>query len=125
MGRTVPYVAQLELADCAAACVGMVLAYHGRRVPLGDLRAASGTGREGADAGGIIAAAGRYGLAAKAVKADLDDLPGLPRGSILHWAFDHFIVFEKVTRKGVAVVDPAAGRRVIPAAAFGASYTGV
>jgi ATP-binding cassette, subfamily B, bacterial len=125
MARTVPYVAQLELADCAAACVGMVLAYHGRRVPLGDLRAASGTGREGADAAGIIAAARRYGLEAKAVKADLDDLTCLPRGSILHWAFDHFIVFEKVTKKGVAVVDPAVGRRVIPAAAFGASYTGV
>jgi ATP-binding cassette, subfamily B, bacterial len=125
MGRTVPYVAQLELADCAAACLGMALAYHGRRVPLGDLRAASGTGREGADAGGIIAAAGRYGLEAKAVKADLDDLACLPRGSILHWAFDHFIVFEKVTRNGVAVVDPAVGRRVIPAAAFGTSYTGV
>jgi ATP-binding cassette, subfamily B, bacterial len=125
MARTVPYVAQLELADCAAACLGMALAYHGRRVPLGDLRAASGTGREGADASGIIAAAGRYGLQAKAVKADLDDLACLPRGSILHWAFDHFIVFEKVTRNGVAVVDPAVGRRVIPAAAFGASYTGV
>jgi ATP-binding cassette, subfamily B, bacterial len=125
MARAVPYVAQLELADCAAACVGMALAYHGRHVPLGDLRAASGTGREGADAGGIMAAARRYGLAARAVKADLDDLAGLPRGSVLHWDFRHFVVFEKVTRTGVAVVDPAVGRRVIPAAEFGASYTGV
>jgi ATP-binding cassette, subfamily B, bacterial len=125
MARAVPYVAQLELADCAAACVGMALAYHGRRVPLADLREASGTGREGTDAGGIIAAAHHYGLAARAVKADLDDLACLPRGSVLHWGFDHFIVFEKVTRNGVAVVDPAVGRRVIPAAEFGASYTGV
>jgi ATP-binding cassette, subfamily B, bacterial len=125
MGRAIPYVAQLELADCAAACVGMALAYHGRHVPLGDLRAASGTGREGADASGILAAAHRYGLEARAVKADLGDLDRLPPGSILHWDFDHFIVFEKVTRKGVVVVDPAVGRRIIPAAAFGASYTGV
>ena len=125
MGRAVPYVAQLELADCAAACVAMALAYHGRRVPLGDLRAASGTGREGADAGGIIAAARRYGLEARAVKADLDDLGCLPRGSVLHWNFDHFIVFEKITPKGVVAVDPAVGRRFIPVAEFGASYTGV
>jgi ATP-binding cassette subfamily B protein len=125
MGRAVPYVAQLEVADCAAACVAMTLAYHGRRVPLSDLRAASGTGREGADAGGILAAARRYGLAARAVKADLGDLACLPRGSVLHWNFDHFIVFEKVTPKGVAVVDPAVGRRFIPAEEFGASYTGV
>jgi ATP-binding cassette, subfamily B, bacterial len=125
MARAIPYVAQLELADCAAACVGMVLAYHGRHVPLGDLRAASGTGREGTDAAGIMAAARRYGLEARGVKADLGDLACLPRGSVLHWNFDHFVVFEKVTSKGVALVDPAVGRRVIPAAEFGASYTGV
>jgi ATP-binding cassette, subfamily B, bacterial len=125
MGRAVPYVAQLEVADCAAACVAMALAYHGRRVPLADLRAASGTGREGTDAGGILAAARRYGLEARAVKAGLGDLALLPRGSVLHWDFDHFIVLEKVTSKGVAVVDPAVGRRFIPAAEFGASYTGV
>jgi ATP-binding cassette, subfamily B, bacterial len=125
MGRAVPYIAQVERADCAAACMGMTLAYHGRHVPLADLREATGTGREGTDAGGIIAAARRYGLEARAVKADLDDLVFLPRGSVLHWDFDHFIVFERVTRNGVAVVDPSAGRRIVPAAAFGASYTGV
>jgi len=125
MGRAVPYVAQLGLADCAAACVGMTLAYHGRYVPLADLREATGTGRDGADASGILAAARRYNLTARAVKADIDDLACLPRGSVLHWDFDHFVVFEKVTRKGVVVVDPAIGRRAVPAAAFGKSYTGV
>ena len=125
MGRAVPYVAQLGLADCAAACVGMTLAYHGRYVSLEDLREATGTGRDGTDASGILAAARRYGLTARAVKAEIDDLACLPRGSVLHWDFDHFIVFEKVTRKGVVVVDPAIGRRAIPAATFGKSYTGV
>jgi ATP-binding cassette, subfamily B, bacterial len=103
----------------------MALAYHGRHVPLSELREATGTGRGGADAGGILAAAGRYGLDARAVKADVDDLAILPGGSVLHWNFDHFVVFEKVTRHGVVVVDPASGRRVVPLAAFGASYTGV
>ncbi len=116
---------QLGLADCAAACVGMTLAYHGRHVPLEELREATGTGRDGTDAGGILAAAERYGLTAQAVKADVDDLACLPRGSVLHWDFNHFVVLEKVTRKGVAVVDPALGRRTVPAAAFGKSYTGV
>jgi ATP-binding cassette, subfamily B, bacterial len=125
MSRTVPYVPQLGLADCAAACVGMTLAYHGRHVPLEELREATGTGRDGTDAGGILAAAERYGLTAQAVKADVDDLACLPRGSVLHWDFNHFVVLEKVTRKGVAVVDPALGRRTVPAAAFGKSYTGV
>jgi ATP-binding cassette, subfamily B, bacterial len=125
MTKAVPYVPQLSLADCAAACVAMSLAYNGRYVSLEELRGATGTGRDGADAAGIVAAAERYGLTAQAVKADIDDLAILPRGSVLHWDFNHFIVFDKVTRNGVAVVDPAMGHRTIPAAAFGKSYTGV
>jgi ATP-binding cassette, subfamily B, bacterial len=125
MGRAVPYVTQLELADCAAACLAMTLAYHGRHVPLDELRDATGAGRDGVDAAGIVAAAGRYGLTARGVKAGIGDLRCLPRGSVLHWNFDHFVVFEKVTRNGVAVVDPALGRRVVRADAFGQSYTGV
>jgi ATP-binding cassette, subfamily B, bacterial len=118
-------VAQLGLGDCAAACVGITLAYHRRYVSLQDLREATGTGRDGTDAGGILAAARRYGLTARAVKAGIGDLACLPAGSILHWDFDHFVVFEKVARKGVVVVDPAIGRRTVTAPAFGKSYTGV
>ena len=125
MGRAVPYVAQLELADCAAACLAMTLAYHGRYVPLEELREATGTGRDGVGAPGIVAAARQYGLMVRGVKAETGDLACLPPGSVLHWNFDHFVVFEKVTPKGVAVVDPALGRRVVPADAFGRSYTGV
>ena len=125
MGRAVPYVAQLELADCAAACLAMTLAYHGRYVPLEELREATGTGRDGVGAPGIVAAARQYGLMARGVKAETGDLACLPPGSVLHWDFDHFVVFEKVTPKGVAVVDPALGRRVVPADAFGRSFTGV
>jgi ATP-binding cassette subfamily B protein len=125
MGRAVPYVAQLELADCAAACLAMTLAHHGRHIPLNELRDATGAGRDGVDAAGIVAAARRHGLTARGVRAEIDDLACLPRGSILHWNFDHFVVFEKVTGKGVAVVDPALGRRVVPAGTFGRSYTGV
>jgi len=121
MGRAVPYVAQLELADCAAACLAMTLAYHGRYVPLEELRDATGTGRDGVGAPGIVAAARQYGLMARGVKAETGDLACLPPGSVLHWDFHHFVVFEKVTPKGVAVVDPALGRRVVPADAFGRS----
>ena len=125
MGRAVPYVAQLELADCAAACLAMTLAHHGRYIPLNELRDDTGAGRDGVDAAGIVAAATRHGLTARGVRAEIDDLACLPRGSILHWNFDHFVVFEKVARKGVTVVDPALGRRVVPAGTFGRSYTGV
>jgi ABC-type bacteriocin/lantibiotic exporter with double-glycine peptidase domain len=125
MPRRIPHITQFELADCGAACLAMTLAYHGRHAGLEELRDATATGREGADARGIVEAARAYGLSARGVKADIHELGHLPRGSILHWEFRHFVVFDRVTRRGIHVVDPAAGRARIPLERFRRSYTGV
>jgi ATP-binding cassette subfamily B protein len=125
VGRRIPFVPQFELSDCGAACLAMALAYHGRRAPLDEVRAETGAGRDGANAQQIVEAAGRYGLSARGVKADVADLRYLPRASILHWNFDHFVVFDRLSRRGVVVVDPSAGRQFVPTTRFGKSYTGV
>ena len=39
MAKRVPYVPQLEVADCGAACLAMLCRYHGREVPLVHVRA--------------------------------------------------------------------------------------
>ena len=70
-------------------------------------------------------AARAYGLRARGVQAGLGDLQHLPRGSILHWEFSHFVVFERTTRNGIRVVDPAHGRRVVPVHDLRRAYTGV
>ncbi len=115
----------MELADCGAACLAMVLGYHGHGVSLADAREVTGTGRGGIDALRLVDAATHYGLLARGVQADLDELHLLPPASILHWGFDHFVVFERLRRDSVEVVDPASGRRRIPLAQFGRRYTGV
>jgi ATP-binding cassette, subfamily B, bacterial len=125
MRRRIPHIAQLEMADCGAASLAMTLAYHGKHVGLEEVRDAVGVGRDGADARGIVEAARAYGLSARGVKADVHELPHLPRGSILHWQFRHFVVLDRVGRRGVHVVDPVAGRAYIPHELFGRSYTGV
>jgi ABC-type bacteriocin/lantibiotic exporter with double-glycine peptidase domain/DNA-binding CsgD family transcriptional regulator len=125
MARRIPYVTQLEVADCGAACLAMTLAYHGKHVGLDELRDATGTGRGGADARGIVEAARAYGLSARGVKADVRELGHLPRGSILHWQFRHFVVLDRATRRGIHVVDPAAGRARISLEHFRRFYTGV
>jgi ATP-binding cassette, subfamily B, bacterial len=125
-GREVPFVQQLEVTDCGAACLAMVLGHLGRDVNLDEVReAAGGSARDGVDAAAIVRAAEWYGLRCRGLKLDLEHIQHLPPGTILHWEFQHFVVFERVTRKGVAIVDPGMGPRVIPLAKFGESFTGV
>ena len=125
MSRTIPFIRQMEYADCGAACLAMVLGYFGKRVDLRELRDMTGAGRDGVTALSVVTAARAYGLRVRGVRADLDDLRYLPRGSILHWEFSHFVVFERTTRKGIRVVDPARGRRVVSMADLRHAYTGV
>ena len=53
------------------------------------------------------------------------DVGQLPRAAILHWEFAHFVVLDRVTKRGIEIVDPAAGRRVVSREAFSRSFTGV
>ena len=125
MRRMIPFIRQMEYADCGAACLAMVLGYFGKRVDLRELRDLTGAGRDGVTALSVVSAARASGLRVRGVRADLDDLRHLPRGSILHWEFSHFVVFERTTRKGIRVVDPARGRRVVSMDDLRHAYTGV
>ena len=113
------------MADCGAAALVMALAYHGRHVSLAEMHTATGTGRDGTDALRIAEAATTYGLRARGVATELDDLRVLPRGTVLHWGEAHFVVLESTSRRGVTVVDPAAGRYRVSWQAVNDLYSGV
>ena len=125
MRRTIPCIRQMEDADCGAACLAMVLDYFDKRVDLSELRDMTGASRDGVTALSIVNAARAYRLRARGVKADIDDLRHVPRGSILHWEFSHFVVFERITRHGARIVDPAHGRRIVSLNELRRAYTGV
>jgi ABC-type bacteriocin/lantibiotic exporter with double-glycine peptidase domain len=126
-GRKIPYVQQLEVTDCGAACLAMVLGHLGRDVSLDEVReAAGGSARDGVNAASIVRAAEWYGLRCRALSMpDLDDLQYLPPGTILHWDFNHFVVFERIVKKGIQIVDPGGGPRVVTRDQFGKLFTGV
>ncbi len=116
----------MTATDCGPACLAMVLAYHGKRLPLEEVRASVGAGRRGADAERLRQAAEWFGLRGRGVRVDeLSDLSKLPPGTILHWRFNHFVVFERLTRRGAVIVDPGAGRREISKQELDGSFTGV
>jgi len=123
--RAIRYIAQSEMADCGAAALAMALAYHGRHVSLAEMHDATGTGRDGVDALRLAEAASSFGLRARGVATELDDLRVLPRGTVLHWGAAHFVVLESTSRRGVTIVDPAAGRYRLSWAAVNDLYSGV
>ena len=124
--RRIPFLQQTTKADCGPACLGMVLAYHGKEVPLRDVREVVGGARDGADAHQLLAGAESYGLRARAVKVDeIESLEYLPPGSILHWQFRHFVVLEHTTKEGAWIVDPAAGPRLVGWPELRTAFTGI
>jgi ATP-binding cassette, subfamily B, bacterial len=123
--RRLRLVRQMEEADCGAACLAMVLGLFGKLVPLDELRTMTGTGRDGVTALSLVRAARASQLEASGVKADVQAIATMPRGTILHWEFSHFVVLDRVTRRGIRVVDPSRGRWLVREDEFRRAYTGV
>jgi ABC-type bacteriocin/lantibiotic exporter with double-glycine peptidase domain len=103
----------------------MVLAYYGKLVPVGEIRDVMRVSRDGVNAASFLRVARQYGLRGRAVKIELEALGYLPRAAVLHWDFTHFVVFERLCRRGVEIVDPSLGRYVVPMEQFRRSFTGV
>ena len=130
-GRRVrtPTVIQMEAVECGAAALAIILAHHGKIVPLEELRVVCGVSRDGASAKSIVQAARRYGLAGRGFRMELDDLATIEHPTIIFWAFQHFLVVEgmgeKFGRKVVYVNDPASGPRRMDIEEFDGGYTGI
>lgn len=121
----VPHVQQLEAADCGAACLAMVLGYWGHEVTLARVRDVLAVTGAGVDAKTIVEGAAHFGLDGRGVKIEVEQLRHLPTGSIIHWSFGHWVVFERIEAQGVRIVDPAAGRRLVAMDRVRRKFTGV
>ncbi len=123
--KHVPFIGQLTATECGAACLAMMLAYFGKAVSLEEVREATGGGRDGVSAQRLLQAAEAFRLRGRAVRLEIEDLQYLAQPAVLYWDFNHFVIFERLGKRGVHVVDPAKGRRCVPLREFRKSFTGV
>ena len=121
----VPQVMQMEVVECGAASLTMILAHYGKWLPLEEVRAACGVSRDGSSAKMILQAARNYGLDAKGFRMSPEALEG-KQPAIIHWNFEHFVVFRGFDSKGRACInDPGIGPVKWPMEEFRKHYTGV
>ena len=123
--RRIGLVTQMTASECPVACLAMVLEHHGRPAPRQRLRAALGTGRDGASAHDLVAAARSFGLVGRGLRPGPGQAHRLAPGSVLHWDAKHFVVLERATPKWFWILDPAQGRRRLDPEAFARGFSGI
>ena len=122
----VPVVMQLEVTECGAASLAMIMAYFEKWLPLERTRQDCAVSRDGSNAKNILYAARSYGMEAHAYSADVDTVKN--DGAypcIIHWGFNHFVVLDGFKGNYAYINDPAKGFIKVPIDEFDKMYTGV
>lgn len=123
--RRVPVELQLNAAECGAACLAMILTYHGRATHVAECRDVCEPGRDGLTALVIAQAARSYGFRVRAFSLEPQKLNLISLPAVAHWNFNHFVVIERVATDHIDIVDPAHGRVKLTLQEFNEAFTGV
>ena len=121
----VPSILQVEAVECGAASLAMILAHYGSWIPLESLREACGVSRDGAKASNVVRAARDLKLIAKGFKKEPNSISDLKLPLIIHWNFNHYVVFKGFYEGRAHINDPASGPRSVSMQEFNESFTGV
>ena len=82
--RKIDHITQIDEMDCGAASLGMVCRHYGRKVSLSRIRQLCHTSTDGTSLKAICRAASELGLAARALKVSLRNLPLMPLPAIVN-----------------------------------------
>lgn len=116
---------QSESAECGLACIGIVAGLHGRKFDMQTLRSYYSVSLTGSNLQQLMALGEEFGLSARALKLEMEDIPKLALPCILHWNMKHFVVLKKVRKKSITILDPARGECKISMDEVSKSFTGI
>ena len=122
--KRTPTLIQMEMVECGAAALGIILGYWGKYLPLTELRVVCGVTRDGSDSGNVMQAAENYGLKSDSYTCQVDELKELTLPLIVFWNFNHFLVVEGYSNTHIYLNDPAMGHRKIKIKDFEEGFTG-
>ena len=122
--RKFEHIAQIDEMDCGAASLGMICRHFGRKVSLARIRQLCHTATDGTSLKALCRTATELGLAARALKVSLRNLPLMPLPAIVHWEGNHWMVLYDVDIANVRVADPAVSLRKIPRKEFEQKWSG-
>lgn len=120
----VPVVLQTEVADCALACLVMILCYWNRRIDLAKLRQLFPPAITGTSLRKIRDIADHFGLQTQVYRLEADKITTVPTPFIAHWEQNHFIVVAKVKGPTITIHDPRYGKDVLDIAKFKRKFSG-
>lgn len=123
--KKTPTVFQMEATECGAASLSMIFAYFGKFLPLEQMRIETGVSRDGCNAGNMMRAAKRYGLECHGYRREPEALREIETPCIIHWNFNHFVVFEGFKGDHAYLNDPAVGRRKLTLEELDEGFTGI
>ena len=120
-----PTIYQMEATECGAASLSMIFGFFGKYIPLEQMRIETGVSRDGCNAANIMRCAKKYGLECHGYRRELEALKNVDLPCIIHWNFNHFVVFEGFKGKYAYLNDPAIGRRRLTMEELDDGFTGI
>jgi ATP-binding cassette, subfamily C, bacteriocin exporter len=123
-------VKQRDVSDCGAACLASVAASFGLKMPVSRIRLYAGTNKQGTNLNGLIDAARKLHLHARAVRSRGIKPAEIPVPSIYHMVLrngmQHFVVVYKIKNNKIWFMDPAIGQIIKdPVPDFEKAWSGV
>ncbi len=123
--RRVPMLLQTEAAECALACLAMIVGAHGHRTDLATLRQRFSLSLKGATMADLVRMAGELRFNPRALRVEPQQLEQLALPCVLHWDLNHFVVLTDVKGNTVTLHDPARGVRRLKLHELSQHFTGV
>lgn len=120
-----PTIYQMEATECGAASLSMIFAHFGKHLSLEQMRNETGVSRDGCNAGNLMRAAKKFNLECHGFRKEPEDLRFIETPCIIHWNFNHFVVFEGFKGRYAYINDPAAGRRKLTFDELDDCFTGI